>query len=327
VSTPARACDGELALDDPDPLLGAAAMDLCDVSVAGSPGVVSAEYLTVDGADDLADVSNGLLGVGLLDEFGPNVAPQQGARMLALSTGSARSPLDPSFQSPSGYAKGYLSEPPAGLPYEMPACPGVTTGQPYDSAALRLVLQAPADANSFSFRFKFHTFEYPGFLCSSFNDWFVALVAPAPPGAHPGGNVAFDSAGNPVTVNTPELLTVCEAGSPGGASFPCPDGVAELAGTGFEEHAATGWLRTTVPITAGGSFALTLGIWDSGDGILDATALIDDFRWSAASAEAPSTVPAPEPGSTARLLAAGLALVAVVSARGRRGAPASVGGP
>ena len=42
---------------------------------------------------------------------------------------------------------------------------------------------------------------------------------------------------------------------------------------------ATGWLTTTVPVTAGDEFTLRLTIWDTGDQSFDSTVILDNFRW------------------------------------------------
>jgi hypothetical protein len=74
-----------------------------------------------------------------------------------------------------------------------------------------------------------------------------------------------------------------------GKSYDCPLGIAELSGTGFDivedqfspaPHAATGWLRTRAPVTAGGILRIRFAIWDSADGNLDSTVLIDGLGWS-----------------------------------------------
>jgi hypothetical protein len=51
------------------------------------------------------------------------------------------------------------------------------------------------------------------------------------------------------------------------------------AGTS-DSGAATGWLHTTAPVEGGSIITLRFAIWDSGDGILDSLALIDNFNWS-----------------------------------------------
>ena len=121
-------------------------------------------------------------------------------------------------------------------------------------------------------------------------------MAPAPKGASTGGNVAFDQSGNPISVNN-ALLQVCTPQSAGGKSFPCPLGPASLASSGFDGHAATGWLQTQVgidPSLKGKTITLLFAVWDSGDGCLDSTALVDNFTWSTQPGQnTPVTTPNP----------------------------------
>ena len=61
--------------------------------------------------------------------------------------------------------------------------------------------------------------------------------------------------------------------------YDCEEGSGELAGTGFEDHAATSWLVTRAPVEPGEDFRLRWTIYDSGDGLLDSTVVLDNFRW------------------------------------------------
>lgn len=268
------ACDEDVALDSDDPLDAARAMGLC-------ADVVSAQWVYPDGSAPAA-AATFALGYGNLDGFGPNVTPRNGLKLLGLSSGTARQPIDPGFQSPGGYSRGYTTAHPEGFPKESAACPGVTTGTPYDGVGLEVELQVPEWAEGLSFDFTFYTFEWPGYICSVYNDFFVALLDPIPEG-QADGNISFDAQGNPISVNNALLAACgCAAGPPcsaGGKVFDCPAGTAELEGTGFESHAATGWLTTTAPVEPGSTVRLRLAVYDSGDGILDSTALIDNFHW------------------------------------------------
>src|SRR6185295_10581255 len=130
--------------------------------------------------------------------------------------------------------------------------------------------------------FNFHTYEWPDWICSQFNDNFVAILDPAPTG-QTDGNVSFDIKGNPVSVNN-ALLRTCECPSKppceyGGKPFGCQLGGDPLVGTGFEGHAATGWLTTTAPVEGGSVVTLRWAIYDSGDGVLASTSIIDNFHW------------------------------------------------
>lgn len=279
-----------------DPMIAAEVIGLCRRAAGQSWGVVSAKYVKADGSAGMNDLSH-----GLLSGFGPNVQPRSGLTMLVLSSGSARRPGDPGYSHPEAQDPfnvldmGTTGFAPGGYPKDSPSCGGVQTSNDKvtnDPAALELVIKAPSNANQFEFDFNFYTWEYPGYVCTQYNDFFVALVDPSPPNAL-DGNVSFDSEGNPVSVNN-GLLQVCSPGSAGGKTFTCPLGTAQLQGTGFEPGAATGWLRTTSPIPGGQTIRLRFAIWDMGDHALNSTVLIDNFTWSIGEGAPPKTAPVPE---------------------------------
>ncbi len=264
--------------------------------------------LTPTGAVPMATLqANYALGHGILTGFGPNVSVQAGKRLLALSSGTARQPSDPGYQNVSGFDKMYTVKKPAGFVPKSPACPGVVTGQPHDAASLEVVVVAPTNAHGFSFNFNFFTYEWPGYICSEFNDYFLALLSP-PPTGHPDGNISFDTQGNPVSVNNAFLQVCgCAKGPPclgGGVKwFSCGLGDLSLVGTGFGadttgdgDHGSTGWLQTKAPISPHEELTLRWAVYDSGDGVLDTTTLIDNFQWILDSGS-PSigTTPVPPP--------------------------------
>ncbi len=311
-------CDTMAVLDSTDPFNAAYAMDLCRKTTETAQGkqrtwgVVGASFVAPDGSDTCADESTGNagacsansnfpLGHGNLTKLGVN-KPQQGSHMHAMSSGSARDPSDPGYQDVGGFDKMFTVGAAPQFPVAAPACPGIITGQPHDGMALRLTIRVPTNAQSFSFDTNFFTYEFPDYICSTYNDTFVVEMAPAPKGASTGGNIAFDQAGNPISVNN-ALLQVCDAQMAGMKNFTCPLGSSTLQGTGFgtdtagSNHAATGWLQTTVnidPSLKGKDVTLVFAVWDSGDGILDSTALIDSFTWSTApGSNTPVTKPTP----------------------------------
>jgi hypothetical protein len=284
-------CDDQLGIDSADGVDAARAMGLCHMSNGQTWGVVAAEYVTVDGGPPPGGDFH--LGHGILSDFGAVVKPQEGAKLFAVSSGAARDPGDGGYQDPSGFDKLYTTGAAPGFPKESPSCPGVTTGIAHDSIALRLRIKTPTNAMSLSFNVNMYTYEFPGYICSEFNDFITAILAPAPQGVAdatcaggvPCGNISFDSQGNPLSVNA-GFLEVCDAQSAGGKNFDCVLGPGELAGTGFdaasgfENHAATGWLQTSAPIgVPGEEITIEFGAWDSGDGVLDTTGLFDNFRF------------------------------------------------
>ena len=276
--------DNGISISTNDPFEAARAIGLKKADPKGQDwGVTEAKWVKPDGTN-LSDLD----GVGVLAKFGVNL-PQTGAAMLALSSGSARAPGDPGYQNPSGNDKGYTSGTPSGYPKESPACPGVTTGEAHDGASLEITLRVPSNAKSFSYQQNFFTWEYSGYICSRYNDFFVTMMDPAPPGLQ-DGNIAFDQDGNPISVNN-SLLQVCSPGTYKGKTFSCPLGTSTLSGTGFENHAATGWLTTTTDVAPGKPITLRFAIWDSGDGVLDSTVLIDDFKFSSEPGNGTTTQP------------------------------------
>lgn len=269
----ATSCDEGLELKADDAYDGAKAFGLCKRATEDNLGwgVIEANWVRPDGSKLSA-----MEGVGVLSKLGVN-RPASGVSMLALSSGTARDPSDSGYEDVSGHDKSYESGTPSGYPKESPACPGVVTGEAHDGAALELKIRVPSNAKSFSFQQNFFTYEYSSFVCSTYNDFYVAMMDPPPAGLE-DGNIAFDQDSNPISVNN-SLLQVCEPGNHKGKEFTCPLGTDTLSGTGFEGHAATGWLTTTAPVEPGSIITLRFAIWDSGDGVLDSTVLLDDFKW------------------------------------------------
>lgn len=297
IEDPDGPCDYGLDVAEADPVIAAAALGLCKRGSDSDWGLLAASWVQPDGKPPTGQTQYHL-GHGLLEAFGTDVKPFAGERMLALSSGTARAPSDPGWRSPSGFDKGYSGNSPEGFPKESEACPGVLTGRPFDGVALELRLRAPKTAHSYTFRFNFFTYEWPDYICTPFNDFFVALVDPVPEGLA-DGNISFDQLGNPVSVNNAFLeACACTGGPPCWAppeqpkkKFTCDLGALALEKTGFEARAATGWLSTKAPVEPGAEITLRLAVYDSGDGILDSTVLIDDFRWLGDKSDLPQTVP------------------------------------
>lgn len=287
------ACDGGLMLADKDPYAAAQAIELC--KMASGPddwGLVEARWVLPDGElptdETLEDYH---LGHGIIDDFGPAISPRRGVRMLALSSGTARRPKDADHESAVGFDKSYGSDHPEGFPKESSEC-GAVTGEPRDGVGLEVVMRAPNNARGIAFDFDFYTYEWPKFVCTESNDFFVALMDPPPPGSI-DGNISFDSQGNPVSVNA-AFLEVCACAGPGpctagGKLFECMLGDGELLGTGYgadtegEPHAATSWLVTEAPVAPGETIRIRLSVYDSTDGTYDSLTLVDNVRWLAIS--------------------------------------------
>lgn len=310
-------CDNGLALASGEALDAAKSMGLCRSQRGDSWGVVSARWVFPDGNPTAKAVAGCTpartmphpVSHGLLDGFGSKVKARRGANMLALSTGAARSgpyelgPADQpgSGRSPVDATTCTASPPPVGFPKAAPACPTtpVPTGQPvHNGIALELTIKVPSNAYGFSYDFDFYTTEYPQFVCNDTNDHFVALLTSRHPSTPADKNISLDSQGNVISVNT-GLLEVCEPAATAGRTFACPRGPGELIGTGFDsafffggrddalKGAATGWLVTKAAVVPGETIKLLLAIWDAVDPVLDATVLVDNFKWLAAEGMAP----------------------------------------
>ena len=288
-------CDAGLALDDSDALNAARAIGLCHTATETGPewGVISARWTLADGKD-ASPYPSFPVGHGILDGFGSVVSVREGDKLLALSSGTARQPGEVGYQDPGGFDKEYSSATSWGYEPTSPLCGETAPGLPHDSIALELKIRVPTNAISATFDFNFFTYEFPTYICSEFNDYFVALLRPIPLG-QTDPNISFDSDGNAISVNN-ALLRVCNAPQfAGGINFTCPLGDAQLLDTGFEGHAATGWLRTTIDLGPGttddGVITLLFGVWDTEDGVLDSTVVIDNWKWSAQPATGSSTTP------------------------------------
>lgn len=299
IDEPPPVCDQGLALNDTNPMNGAKAIDLCQEAGSGTNwGVLGASYVRANGTN----FPNPGASVGLMPQFGSNIVPQGGSSMLVLSSGYAR---------PAGHAEacGYAScsthgsgAAPANFPQNVPSCPVGTTIN--DDVALEVQIQAPSNATGYSFDFAFLSFEFPQFVCTQWNDQFIALVSPPPMGSI-NGNISFDANNNPVSVNI-ALFDHCDPSSISNYSGPnppnpfCPAGTAFLAGTGFDSWdsqgaGATGWLVTTAPIDGGENFTVRWAIWDTSDQAFDSTVVVDNFRWTAEPGTTVGTDPVPDP--------------------------------
>lgn len=298
-------CDAALDIAALDPMEEAKAIGLCKVSTGPNDwGVISAAWTNLDQSPPPAN-SNYALGHGILPAFGPNVKVQEGERMLALSSGTARQPTDPDYKNVSGFSKGYSTPQPIGqFPKEAATCSGATTGAAHDGASVTLKIRTPSNAQGFRFNFNFFTYEWPSFVCSTFNDFFVAMLDPVPMGLV-DGNISFDKNGDPVSVNNAFLeVCGCSSGPPctaGGKQFTCPLGNAGLVGTGFgldsafSDHASSGWLETQAPVSPNSEITLQFAVSDSGDGVLDTSVLVDNFRWVAEPGTTVTTTVVPDP--------------------------------
>ena len=273
------------------------AMDLCQFTTLAEPlptrrwGVISAEFLTADGAvpvgGHLAAMMNSSTAV--MQNYGTGgVVPTTNGTMAGMSSGWMRDQNDPNYVNPNGGTNfGYTHNPPASylaanvgaLPASAScagACPSGAGAN--DSVRLRLTIRVPTNAQSFSYDFRFFSSEYWSWACTAFNDFYLALLDSAAPGIPADGNISFDSLNNPVSVNN-GFFESCTSY----ACYTCPQGTGALAGTGMQlgnTGGGTVWLTTTAPIVAGEIMTLDLTIFDVSDNILYSLVLLDGFQWS-----------------------------------------------
>jgi hypothetical protein len=179
----------------------------------------------------------------------------------------------------------------------------------HDYTELRLTLRAPRNASGFSFTFNFFSEEYPYYVCAGFNDHFLALLTSK---KYPTTTqISFDGAGHPIDVNNSfftdctSMTTTTTAGFPGGSyTHACSGALSLLTGTSYEipycctgltngndsfGSGATGWLKTSAPISAGETFTLSFIVFDEQDGILDSAVNLDSFRWTSTPISNPVT--------------------------------------
>jgi hypothetical protein len=306
-------CDATVAVGA-DAAAFAKALGLC-----ASANVLSAEYLR--GSDTTERPNDSQHGV--LKKFGNILKPREGAALGVISTGFARefnalSGQNPFNKSSFGLSLGetmqrgpnfapLAAKVPAGFPKNSAGCPTLERAV-FDAVNVKLKLKAPTNAKGFKFDFNFFSAEWPSFVCSAYNDAFIAYLT----SKGKKDNISFDAKGNPVSVNlgfldrcTPKAQVGCctKADQPGCKGTPlatsvCAGGPAELAGTGFgvlgsadpasgdayckdetTGGAATGWLTTSAPIEPGEEFTLEFMVWDTSDGVLDSSVLLDNFQW------------------------------------------------
>jgi hypothetical protein len=301
-------CDNGLSVDG-DATAFAKALSICDQASSRGFGLVSASYSNGFGRTSAPAAAQW----GILPRFGSVIVPREGASLGVLSSGFAREFDDDGGGNQAfinilprdgmGYPTGAA---PSGFPKPASGCKNDTKVN--DMIDLKLTLQAPPNATGFKFDFDFYSSEWPGYLCSRFNDSFIAYLSAKGFNNGAADNISFDSKKDPVSVNngffdrcTSNTPTACcSSNSPFGCNDPtttaaCPGGPGELGGTGFgltgnqytfpvcqdgqTLGGATGWLTTQAPVTPGETFTLEFMIWDTGDGVLDSSVLLDNFEW------------------------------------------------
>ncbi len=321
---PLAACDAGLASNSGNPQHYAQAIDLCQfTSLAPADpadrvwGVIDADLHLANGAGAPAGSAR-----SIRDGFGTTLSTRFGVNLAVLSTGRAADPADVNpayvaFQpgagmgTASGFPPAWYAANGSALP-NAPGCAPPMGAIANDPVMLQVQIRVPTNANSFTVEMFFFSAEYPEWVCTEFNDFFVAIIDSTNPANPADGNIAvYDDGLNtwPVGVNilsaADGLFTACtngaisycdEAGTYGGCT-----GATELAGTGFDVQAlacgavddtggGTGWLTMSGNVTPGEVMTIQFAIWDTSDNAYDSLVLLDNWQWSVEASE-PGVMP------------------------------------
>lgn len=258
-------------------------------------GVISAQY-TTGYQQSNAPKSEAH---GILKKFGNVIKPREGEALGVISSGWAREyngTKQEAFRNSKTMGGGKA---PPGFPKSAKGCTAMTNVN--DVSAVKLVIKVPENAKGLRFDFNFHSSEWPDFICSGYNDSFIAYLKGSGFNKGAADNISFDAQNNPVSVNngffdrcTPNTTVGCKnggiLGAPTTSTSKCPGGELELAGTGFDAQGtycgskstgggSTGWLGTKAPVTPGEIITLEFMIWDTGDSAYDSSVLLDNFSW------------------------------------------------
>lgn len=216
-------------------------------AIADRAGIVTgASFVHIPPSGDPTAISTTALG-----EF-----PTSGDSYVILSSGNAAIADFPDTAGDSGTENAPVGTPP------VRGARDVTT--------LKIDLDVPQNVSCLSLRFRFYSEEFPEWVGDEFNDAFIAELDQttwdASGGASPTisapDNFAFDTRGNPVTVN--------------GIGDPA---VAPAFSSGTTYDAASRRLRASTPVTPG-PHSLYLTIFDQGDRIYDSAVFVDRLQLS-----------------------------------------------
>jgi hypothetical protein len=288
------------------------AMEVCHAADATHWGIVSASFTN---SHATANAGNGNFNYqhGILHALG-GVTPQQGASLGVLSSGTADA-TDSQDNPPyfKGVKTGMQStmngDVPTGFPKANAGC--ALSKNVNDVINLKTQIKVPANAQGISFDFSFASSEWPEYVCTDFNDSFIAYMQSSAWNGGTSGNIAFDAMGNPMSVNVGFLSECSPAGAATGCNgtvmgtAACANGAGALTGSGFDDlgmwcngqsssgGGATGWLRTTAPVRAGETISLEFIIWDTGDAQYDSSVVLDHLTWLPSAPAAAVTAPSP----------------------------------
>jgi hypothetical protein len=135
---------------------------------------------------------------------------------------------------------------------------------PNDALWMSFDVTVPPGTFGYVFDFAYFSSEYPNYYNTQYNDLFIAWQV----SEVYTGNVTFVNDA-PLTITSLE-----DAGA-----FAYKDAAPELAGTGFEGNAGTGWFAARGAVNPGETANITFFIADMADNVLATGVLIDNFRW------------------------------------------------
>jgi hypothetical protein len=167
---------------------------------------------------------------------------RENTKILVISSSTARQPSDPNYASPNNFDKKYTGVHPDGFPKNSPSCDNMTSGTTRDNTAIEITIRKPSNTLEFNFNFDFYTYEWPNFICTQFNDFFVAILSPIPT-KQTDNNINFDQINNPISVNNTFVqIYNCSDDPPcttNNKTFTYPLDNTKLTNTNFENHATT----------------------------------------------------------------------------------------
>jgi hypothetical protein len=293
IDNPQGTCDTGLPTTSPSATQFSKAIGICP-GKGDTWGVTSATYTQGVGSTAAPMAQQ----YGDVATFGTNVPARQGSVLGILSSGVAAA-----MDCGDGQDKGNVcsntgpGSPPTGYPKAATGCPISNVAN--DVVDVVLKIQVPANAKGFTFDFNFYSGEWPEWVCTEFNDSFVAwLTSTAWMGKAGDFNISFDAKNNPVSVNndffqacSPANATVGCDGTGNPPNDACTLGNKELQGTGFfisgdnecgqtdSGGGATGWLTTQAPVAPGEVITLQFMVWNTGDQAYDSSVLLDNWQW------------------------------------------------
>ena len=100
---------------------------------------------------------------------------------------------------------------PSGFPKSASGCPSQMGSAVNDVVDFQIQIKVPKNANGFSFDFDFGSGEWPEYVCTNYNDSFIAYLSSTAFNGGKPDNVSFDSKNNPVSVNN-GFFDRCTAG-------------------------------------------------------------------------------------------------------------------